>query len=222
MIEAQGNLKEIAGSRKIPESRPTEQYVLGSFMVDHRSIDNANGIHRECFHQDDHRFTFDAIISLHNERKPIDLLSVMEKLKRDGKLEIIGGPAFLAGLTNRVASTANIEYYATILKQYHLKRSAIEIGSQAVDNAFDESYDSLLLVDQLEQGLLQLTGRFHNKAVRTSAEVGHKLLKQLDAARLKNEGELIGLASGFKDLDKMTNGLHPTDLYILGARPGMG
>lgn len=221
-ITAEDLLAYYEQSNKMPEARELEEGVLGGMMLDKDGFDNAVGITEDCFYQDRHKDIFRAIKELNNKRKPVDLITVFELMKIHGTLEDAGGPAYLAELTNRVASSANIEYHTLILRRYAVRRSIIKAGIQSIERGLDMAMDPMQVANQVESEIFRITSSFHTKSVQDAASIGRKMLVAMDDAKNRADDEYIGQETGFHELDELCNGLQPSDLIIIGARPGMG
>lgn len=205
-----------------PQATQLEEVVLGALMLDKDALSMILDILRpQSFYVDAHRLIYQAMLDLFEKSNPIDLLTVMEALKKSGDLEAVGGPGFLAELTNRVASAANIEYHARIIAQKHIQRELISVSTKIIHDAFEDTTDVFELLDSAEQGLFNITQQNLNRAYETMASLASKTIKQLEELKGKEIG-LTGVPSGFPSLDRVTSGWQPSDLIIVAARPGMG
>ena len=161
---------------------------------------------------------------LYEENKPIDILTVNEKLKVRGDLDRVGGSYFIATLTNKVSSSANIEFHARIIAQKYLQRELINVSSNVLKDAYDDTVDVFDLLDRAEGELFELT---ETNMKKNTERIGSVLLSELGAIEERRvnavEGDVLtGVASGFSELDRLTAGWQKSDLIILAARPGMG
>lgn len=205
-----------------PQATQLEEVVLGALMLDKDALSMILDILRpQSFYVDAHRLIYQAMLDLFEKSNPIDLLTVMEALKKSGDLEAVGGPGFLAELTNRVASAANIEYHARIISQKHIQRELITVSTKIIHDAFEDTTDVFELLDSAEQGLFSITQQNLNRAYETMASLASKTIKQIEELKGKEAG-LTGVPSGFPSLDRVTSGWQPSDLIIVAARPGMG
>ncbi|MGB1019399.1 MAG: replicative DNA helicase [Chitinophagales bacterium] len=209
-----------------PQARDLEELVLGAIMLEQNAFDNVSAILKspDNFYVDAHQRIYSAMIKLTEENEPIDMYTVTERLRSTAELEAVGGAYFIASLTNKVASSANIEAHARIVVQKFLKREVISVSSQAIKDAFDETVDVFDLLDSTEAELFKLT---ESNMKKSAVEIGAVVLEEVDAIgeRRKNavDGEVItGVGTGFKELDKLTSGWQKSDLIVLAARPGMG
>ena len=123
-----------------PQARDLEEAVLGSMMIDQDSLDESVGtLNADCFYDPRHKMVFEAISKLYNENKPVDILSVAERMREDGTLDKVGGAQFLAGLTSMIGSGAHIEYHSKILQQKAIQRNLISASYDILRDAFDET-----------------------------------------------------------------------------------
>lgn len=204
-----------------PQAVELEEAVLGALMLEKKAINRVIEIlSPECFYKEAHVYIYEAILLLSTKFQPIDIMTVVVELRKNGKLEAIGGAYYVTSLTNRVASAANIEYWATVIKDKFILREMIRLSSETMKSAFDDGAEVSDVVDTLEKGLTSITNSVIKKAFRTSAELYREALENNDNL-LKNDG-LTGVTTGLNALDRITGGFQNTDLIILAARPGMG
>lgn len=205
-----------------PQALELEQAVLGALMLDRDAI-NAVGdiLTPDAFYRPAHQHIHRAIIALFREGSPVDILTVSEALRKADKLEYIGGSSYLVDLTNRVASAANVEYHALIIKQKHIRRRIIEESTKAIQAAYDDSLDDFDVLEKAEAGLFSISSGIGSAtAARPIYDSSAEALR--GAIRATEHKGLTGVPSGFTTLDRVTGGWQNTDLIILAARPGMG
>lgn len=201
---------------------PMQDAILGACMLDNAAYDEiASFVTDNTFTTKAHRAVHKAIRLLHAMSEPIDLLTVMDKLKELDLLETVGGPAFLAELTNRVASSANIVYHARILKQEEIRREADRISHKLSDMSKDRDVDVFDMMSKAEEMLFALSSHTSTAVVKDMTQLAADKMKRAEELS-KSDQKTIGIPTGFYDLDKMINGLVAPDLIILAARPGMG
>ena len=204
-----------------PQSVDLEEAVIGAMMIDKKGVDEAIDIlHPDVFYKEAHKFIFEAIFKLFETNEPIDLLTVSSQLKRDGKLDRVGGDFYLIKLTQRVASSAHIEFHARIILQKFIQRSLIKISNEIIEEAYDEGTDVFDLLDAAESKLYDVTQGNLKRSAETAQDLVIQAKKRIEEIAGK-EG-LSGIPSGFDKLDKLTSGWQPSDLVIVAARPGMG
>ena len=141
-----------------PQSVDLEEVVLGAMMIDKKGVDEVIDIlHPDVFYKDAHRFIYESIFNLFESSEPMDLLTVSSQLKKDGKLESIGGDFYLIKFTQKVASSAHIEFHARIILQKYIQRSLIKISNEIIEEAYDEGTDVFDLLDDAEAKLYDVT-----------------------------------------------------------------
>ncbi len=216
---------EIAQLGKLPpQALDLEEAVLGALMLDKDAVSEVIDILTpDSFYDERHQRIFAAIQSLFNKTEPIDLLTVINELTQRGEIETVGGHTFVAQLTNRVASAANIEYHARIIVQKAIQRKLIHIASQIIHDAYDDTIDVLELLDKAEKELFTVSEGNLRKNYDEMGKLIHQAIEQIQEAKMKSkEGGLVGVPSGFTELDRVTSGWQNSDLIIVAARPAMG
>ena len=204
-----------------PQARDMEQAVLGALMIDKEAIGDVIDILKpEGFYDDKNSMIFKAILDLFEHSEPIDILTVTEQLKRNGDLDSIGGPYYLTELTNRVASSANSEFHARIVVQKFIQRELIRVSSQIIEDAYEDTTDVFDLLDKSEKSIFEITNNNLRRGMQDMNQLVAKALNEISEVREKKG--LLGIPSGFVELDRMTSGWQPTDLVIVAARPAMG
>jgi replicative DNA helicase len=205
-----------------PQARELEVAVLGAIMIERSVFDVVCGILRaECFYVDAHQTIFRAMHALQNKNTPIDILTVVEQLKFMEMLDFVGGPYFVTKLTNEVVSTANVETHARIVLQKFIARELIRLSLETLDNAFKESMDVFDLRDKHEAGFTAIVQNNMRGDYQDASTLVAGSIERLDSLRA-NEGMLTGVPTGYKPMNRVTNGWQPTDLIILAARPSVG
>lgn len=204
-----------------PQAVDLEEAVLGAMMIDKKGVvEVIDLLHPEAFYKEAHQDIFSAIITLFHDSKPTDLLTVSNQLRNDGKLDKVGGDYFLVSLTQKVSSSAHIEYHSRIILQKFIQRKLISISSELIEESYDETVDVFDLLDDAESKLFEVTQGNFKKTAETAESLVKQALKKIQD--ISNTEGLSGVASGFKQIDKLTAGWQPSDLIIIAARPGMG
>ncbi len=204
-----------------PQAVDLEEVVLGAMMIDKKGVDEVIDIlHPDVFYKDAHRFIYESIFKLFESSEPVDLLTVSAQLKKEGHLEAVGGDFYLIKLTQKVASSAHIEFHARIILQKYIQRSLIKISNEIIEDAYDESSDVFDLLDNAEAKLYEVTQGNLKRSVETAQNLVIQAKKKIE--EIANKEGLSGIPSGFDKLDKLTSGWQPSDLVIIAARPGMG
>jgi len=204
-----------------PQAIDLEEAVLGAMMIDRKGVDEVIDIlHPEAFYKDAHRFIFEAIIQLFTETQPIDLLTVSAQLKKNAKLDIVGGDFYLIQLTQKITSSAHIEYHSRIILQKFIQRSLIKVSSEIIEDSYDETTDVFDLLDKAESKLYEITQGNIKRSSQTAQSLVIQAKKRIE--EIANKEGLSGIPTGFHKLDRVTSGWQPSDLVIIAARPGMG
>jgi replicative DNA helicase len=204
-----------------PQVLDLEEAVLGAMMIDKKGVDDVIDIlQADAFYKDAHKFIFEAIVQLFTDTQPIDLLTVSAQLKKNGKLELAGGDFYLIQLTQKIASSAHIEFHSRIILQKFIQRSLIRISSEIIEASYDETTDVFDLLDQAESKLYEVTQGNIKRSSETAQSLVLQAKKRIEEIA-KQEG-LSGVETGFTNLDKLTSGWQPSDLIIIAARPAMG
>ena len=219
--EAYQKLTDIDGTVP-PQSIELEQAVLGALMLEKDAIIEVQEyIRPETFYTEEHRTIFRVIQELSQEMKAIDLYTVSERLKAHKQLTKVGGAAYLAQLTQRVASAAHIEFHSKIIAQKFVQRELIRAATEIQRRSYDEEIDVTELIGFAEQEIFNISEGNVKRSVLSAAEILRKALDQIESAS-KTAGEYNGVRSGFSDIDSVTLGWQPSDLIIIAARPSMG
>ena len=217
------SLKQSIGVGKLPpQAIDLEEAVLGALMVEKDALTAVVDILKsESFYKDSHKEIFKAILDLFNGSEPIDLLTVTNQLRKNGKLEIAGGAYYITELTSRVSSAANIEYHSRIITEQAMKREMIRIASEIQRDAFEETTDVFELLDKMEQSLFEISESNIRKNYSDMRSIMREAIVELEAKKGQKDG-LTGVPSGFTALDRVTSGWQKADLVIIAARPAMG
>ena len=204
-----------------PQAIDLEEVVLGAMMIDKKGVDEVIDIlNSEAFYKESHQYIFEAILSLFENSEPIDLLTVSSQLKKDNRLELAGGDFYLISLTQKVSSSAHIEFHARIILQKYIQRSLIKISNEIIEESYDETKDVFDLLDKAEAKLYDVTQGNIKKSSETAQSLVIQAKKKIEA--ISNKDGLSGIPSGFDKIDKLTSGWQESDLIIIAARPGMG
>lgn len=206
-----------------PQVKELEEAVLGAVMIEENAINEVVDILKDdSFYVDAHQRIWRAIRLLFQNQAPIDLLTVTEQLKKNGDLEAVGGAFYIAQLTNKIGSAANVEYHARLIAEKHIQRMLISTSTEIITEAYEDTTDVFELLDKAEKNLFSIA---ENNLKRNSEDISSLLmteLKEIDVRMANSEDHLNGVPSGFIDLDRATGGWQKSDLIILAARPAMG
>lgn len=221
-VKLDDDLNRVMTGRIQPQALPLEESVLGSILIDKDGMPTVvETLRKESFYLKAHQTIYEIMMDLFAKQQPIDLLTVHEALNKAGKLEEIGGLGYLIDLSNKVGSAANIEFHARIITQKYIQRELIRVSTEVIKNSFEDSMDVLEILDEAEKGLYNITDQNLNTGYESLASLVAQASKEIEATSKKGS-ELTGVPSGFKALDRMTNGWQQSDLIIVAARPGMG
>ncbi|MDB5926786.1 MAG: primary replicative helicase [Betaproteobacteria bacterium] len=218
---------QVEAARVPPQSIEAEQSVLGGLLLDNAAWDRIADIINEAdFYRSDHRAIFRHIAKLIEENKPADALTVAENLDRSGKLNDVGGQAYIGSLALNTPSAANIRRYAEIVRERSIMRNLAAIGTEIADSAYTPSgKDASLLIDEAEAKIFQIA-EARSKARQGFIKIDPLLTETVERIDMlysrENKSEVIGVSTGFVDLDRMTSGLQPGELIIVAGRPSMG
>lgn len=204
-----------------PQAKELEEAVLGAILIEKSAFDIVHEILKpECFYVDAHSRIFSAMINLAARNMPIDLLLVVEELKRTEELDLVGGPYFVTKLTNQVVSAANVDAHSRIILQCHMKRKIIQAGGEMVQLAYDDSTDVFDLIDMAEASIVGVNSGIQHNYVKVEQGLV-AVIQRIEDLR-HSDKELTGITTGFTELDRMTCGWQAPDLIVLAARPSVG
>ena len=199
-----------------------EQATLGSMLLERDALLKALDILRsEDFYYDAHRMVFESIVELFEEDKACDLVTLAEKLRQKGKLEVVGGMDYLAQLVNVVPTAANVEYYARIVEEKSIVRALINLCTRVIRECYEAGAEASELLDRAQNLVLQLSQkriRYDFVPLKKVVDEAFERITEL----YHREDHVTGVPSGFVDLDAKTAGFQPSDLIVVAARPGMG
>jgi replicative DNA helicase len=218
---------QVEAARVPPQSIEAEQSVLGGLLLDNASWDRVADILGENdFYRADHRAIFRHIAQLIEQNKPADMLTVSEALRLSGKLDEVGGQTYVGSLALNTPSAANIRGYAVIVRERSIMRSLAVVGTEIADSAYSPlGRNASVLIDEAEAKIFRIAES------RSKAEQGFQPIEPLLTETVEridmlysreNKSEVIGLPTGFVDIDRMTSGLQPGELIIVAGRPSMG
>jgi len=205
-----------------PQAVDFEMAILGAIMINSDAVGEViDTLTPQMFYKEAHQHIYTAVRELFKNSEPIDLLTVTNYLRKNKLLEFVGGPSYIATLTQRVASSANIEYHARIVMEKYVLRSLITTCSSIIKESYDDSKDVLQLLDEAET---ELFGIVENNFKRESKELTEVVRRALDELiQMRNSDDAYqGVPTGIRAIDEKIGGWQKSDLVILAARPGMG
>ncbi|HWY37499.1 MAG TPA: replicative DNA helicase, partial [Bacteroidia bacterium] len=196
--------------------------VLGAMMLEKEALSTVIDILKpEAFYKPSHQSIYRAIVDLFNSSEPIDILTVVNQLKKNGELELAGGAYYISQLTHRVASSANAEYHARIIVQKYIQRELIRISTEVIHTSYEDSADVFDLLDKATESIYQLVDANVRKQQESISKLLAKAITQIEEASQQTSG-VTGVPSGFTTIDRITGGWQKSDLVIIAARPAMG
>ncbi|MCC5788104.1 MAG: replicative DNA helicase [Opitutales bacterium] len=207
-----------------PHSLEAEEGLLACCILDGAQVLGRcveNGIRPEAFYHPFHQIVFTALLTLYGKKGHIDEILLGEELQQMGEFEKIGGFPFLNNLTNRVETPAFAEQYIAIVREKYLLRSLIRTSTKTIDGCFSFQGELAEFLGQVESEIFQISEQGvvdRSQHIKESVRDAYALIQKI----LERKGEMDGIPSGFKDLDKLTNGFHPSEMIVLAARPSMG
>ena len=211
-----------ATSTAVPHSREAEEAVVGAVFINSEVYyDIAQFLIADDFYIHRHKWIWEAFTHLHEQRVPIDLLTVSDELDRRGQLGELGGPAYLTSLVNQVPSSLNAESYGRIVEGYSVRRKMINAANQIASIAYNERTSVDDVMDEAEKAVFNVSERRLKHDLQPISTVLSDYYDRIDDLA-KRPDDIHGVPTGFIDLDKMLTGLQPSDLLIIAGRPGQG
>ncbi|HEX7592883.1 MAG TPA: DnaB-like helicase N-terminal domain-containing protein, partial [Anaerolineae bacterium] len=211
-----------APEKSMPNNQEAEQAVLGALLIDPDAIIKAAPIARaEDFYLEKHSWIYGAIMALHERREPVDFLTVVSELERQGKLNDVGGAAYITALINAVPTAVHVEHYAQIVERMSTLRRLIRASTDIAGLAYDGAEEIDEVIDRAEQAIFAVAERRMSRdmvPIRVAVDRFHDHLDYVQ----KHQGEILGVPTGFIDLDRLLGGFQPSDLIIIAGRPGSG
>ncbi|MBY0405948.1 MAG: replicative DNA helicase, partial [Cyanobacteria bacterium] len=204
-----------------PQSLEAEQAVLGGVLFDPDALNQVVEIIKASdFYRPAHQTIFEAVISLYDKSEPVDIITVSETLKDQDNLDAVGGRSYINDLALSIITTDNLQYYAQIIRDKSLLRGLIHAGTEIVCSAYEEQ-DAESAIDKAQQSLFAIAQKGMPDELIHVKDILPNTWTQIEE-RHSQKGSLMGVSTGFYDLDNYTSGLQKSDLIILGARPSMG
>jgi replicative DNA helicase len=206
-----------------PQNVEAEQSVLGAMLLDRDAARRCLELLREeDFYREAHRRIFQAIVALVDRGEPADVITVGEELRRTGQLELVGGGAYLTDLAASVPTSANAGYYARIVADKSLLRRLLAVVNDIARQVYEAADEPEVLLDQAESAIFRIAEeRRHNRPYAALRDVLVEAFEQIEYL-YEHKGDVLGVPTGLKDLDRMTTGFHPAEFVVLAARPSQG
>ena len=205
----------------LPQNIEAECGVLGSIIIDPEAIVQVSDfLHADDFYRDAHHTIFEVILQLYEEHEPADFITICDELERRNKLEEVGGASYITSLINQVPTSGNVEFYARIVERTAILRRLIHAAGQIAAIAYEEG-DADIALDKAEQLIFNIGQRHARSDFSHMRDVLAEYMDKLDKLH-ERRGTIVGVPTGFTDLDRITGGLQKSDLVVLAARPGIG
>jgi replicative DNA helicase len=207
-----------------PYNEEAEEASLGALLLNF-STDNMDKvlshIHPDDFYKSSNSNIFRAVLNLNDRGEGVDLLTVTEELKSQDLLEKSGGAAYIASLTSSVPSTANLEYYAKVVKDCSVRRRLINAAGHIISKAHDASEKSRIIIEDAEKRIFIISDEQQEGSLQEARDVVKLTIDSIEE-RYKMKGEYPGVPSGYSELDSLTSGFQDSEMIIIGARPSIG
>jgi replicative DNA helicase len=208
--------------RTLPYDLQAERATLGAVLLERDAVIAVAGwLTGDYFYLEKHALIYEAVLACYNRREPPDIATVSAELRRREQLDLVGGLAFLSELTAEVPTAVHVEYYGRTVERTALLRRLIEAGGKIAALGYDESPDLEQTLDKAEAELFTISQRRNNQDFVHIGKVVNALFSQIETLQ-ERRGEVVGVPTGYTDLDELTGGLQPSDLIILAARPSVG
>ncbi len=213
---------ELNGGNIPPQATEIEEAVLGALILDQDALSNSIDIIKpEYFYSKENEQIFRTISALFAEGAPVDVITVSERLKKDGPLDFVGGNYKLVSLSSRITSAAHIEYHVRLLSEKFIQRELIRVSTETLRDAYDETKDVLDLLDKTEGKFLEINDSNFNSDILGMDVLLRRTVSEIENAQ-SSADDAPGLLTGFRELDNKIGGFQKGTLIILAARPAMG
>jgi len=205
-----------------PHNLEAEQSMLGSLMIDRDAIIRvASSVKPDDFYSAANGDIYAAIVDLYNRREPTDLVTLSAELDRRNRLELVGGISYLSSLLTVVPTSVHVEFYSKIVERTATLRRLIHAGTEIVRIGYDDATEVDDAIDQAERTLFEVSQRRATPDFESVGQILDDYFTELDMIR-HNRGDLVGVPTGYTELDRLLGGLQRSDLVILAARPAVG
>lgn len=205
-----------------PQNIEAEQSVLGAMMIEREAISKvAEFLRPPDLYREAHRIIYESILELYNKNDAVDLITVIEILRKEDKLEQVGGIAYVTSLANSIPTAANIIYHARIVEEKALLRQLINVATQIASMGYEASEEVANILDSAEKMILDVSNRKVGQDFMPIKNIIFDAFHKIELL-YESKGGITGIPTGFKDFDRLTAGLQPSDLILIAARPSMG
>ncbi|MCF7944953.1 MAG: replicative DNA helicase [Spirochaetia bacterium] len=206
-----------------PHNIDAETAVLGAFLLDNEALTViADYLRVDDFYRHSHQKIFSAIVSLFHKGEVVDIITLVEELKKNEDLEICGGISYVSNLTSSVPTSANVQYYADIVRSSSIRRQLLKISNEIISKAYDDTEDYKDILAEAEKKIFDITDESSAKSgYRLSSDVVNETINIIEKL-YQAGGDYTGLPTGFPELDNLTSGFQKSDFIVIGARPSVG
>jgi len=222
MADNRLNTKNLSIEKMPPQSIDAEIAVLGSMLIEEEAIAKAIEIIDEnAFYRETHRIIYKTIIELFSKNSAVDIVTLIEELRKRGQLDEVGGAPYITSLTASIPTAANIEHYARIVKEKGILRQLINNATEIVQECYESTNDADELLDKAERAIFEITSKKIEKESILIKDIIKDSIETIDNLYQHKEN-ITGIPTGFHEFDVMTAGLQPSDLIVVAGRPSMG
>jgi replicative DNA helicase len=213
---------DLNSARMPPQNLEAEMAVLGSMLIEETAIGYAvEMLDSSSFYNDSNRRIFESMIKLYSDSKAIDMVTLIEELKKTGDLDKVGGSTYITNLTTVVPTAANVTHYAAIVKEKSILRNLISAATNIVSESYDAHGEVGKILDKAERIIFDISSKKIESSFVPLKEIIKNSIETIDQLYQK-KAHVTGIPTGFSDLDSLTAGLHPSDLIVFAGRPSMG
>jgi len=215
--------QSIVAEKVPPHSLEAERCVLGVMLLEKEAIPKVIQIidRPEIFYSDIHKTIFEGILKLFDSNKPVDIVSLREEFRKQGKLEKIGGSSYLVDLINSVITTANVEYYANVVREKYILRQLLKASYEISNLSYEDSLEVEVILDKAQSLIFNIAQSVNRRSFSHIKEVLTETFEHIEVLYQRKE-QVTGIPTGFIDLDRLTSGLQNSDLIVIAGRPSMG
>lgn len=213
---------DVTLEKTLPHNLEAERSILGAILLDDKAVYPVLEILRlDDFYLDGHRKIFEKMIGLTQRSQPIDLVTLKDELQRSGELELAGGPAYLAGLTDGLPRAVNVEHYARIVREKSVLRRLIRVSADVQERSYQAEEPAEEIIGSAEKAIFEIAGQHFRSGFEAIDPLVSSVYREIEEVA-NRKSPVTGIETGFIELDRRTAGLHPSDLIIVAARPGLG
>lgn len=217
-MASSGGLKD----RVPPHNHDAEVATLGAILLDADALGQVLGHLRPSdFYRNAHARVFEGILALYERGEEIDLITLTQELRNQGALDSVGGAGYISSLTSSVPTSANIEYYAKIVRAGSVRRRLLKIANEIIANAYDDTQESRLIIEEAEKSIFDVTDSEQEAGYQKAKEIVEETVEAIERL-YQTKDSYTGIPTGFPSLDNMLSGFQNSEFIIIGARPSVG